>query len=120
MTRDLQDLYFHPASEKDYRDLPDDVRHDAGYNLHLVQTGKRPEASFGPLSHLGSGVMELKLDHETDTYRVIYVAKLSEGVFVLDAFKKKSPSGRSLPKNVEARIRRRYQEAKTWNEQIAP
>jgi len=48
--------------------LPDDVQDDAGYNLDLVQQGRTPELSFGPLHHLGSGVMELCIDEDTDTY----------------------------------------------------
>ena len=82
-------LYFHPSCKKDYLGLPEAVQDDAGYNLDRVQQGKAPRISFGPLHHLGSGVMELRIDEDTDTYRVVYVAKLSEAVFVLDAFKKK-------------------------------
>jgi phage-related protein len=36
--------------------------------------------------HIGARPSE-----DTDTFRIVYVAKLSEAVFVLDAFKKKSP-----------------------------
>jgi phage-related protein len=62
--------------------------------------------------------MELRIDEDTDTYRVVYVAKLSEAVFVLDAFKKKSPRGKELPQNVEARIQSRYEQAKDMNEHL--
>ena len=112
-------LYFHPSCEKDYKALPDDVQADAGYNLDLVQQGKAPEVSFGPLHSLGSGTMELRLDEDTDTYRVVYVARFSEAVFVLDAFKKKSPTGSRLPKNIKQRIRQRYEQAKRMNEQLS-
>ena len=83
-------LYFHLSCEKDHKILPEDVQANAGYNLDLVQQGKAPEVSFGPLHSLGSGTMELRIDEATDTYRVVYVAKFSGAVFVLDAFKKKS------------------------------
>ena len=43
-------LYFHPSCEKDYKTLPEDVQADAGYNLDLVQQGKAPEVSFGPMT----------------------------------------------------------------------
>jgi hypothetical protein len=39
-------------------------------------------------------------------------------VFVLDAFKKKSPRGSELPQNVEDRIKQRYNVAKEFNEQL--
>ena len=44
------------------------------------------------------------------------MAKLSEAVFVLDAFKKKSPRGKEIPQNIEARIQSRYEQAKQMNE----
>jgi hypothetical protein len=39
-------------------------------------------------------------------------------VFVLDAFKKKSPTGNRLPRNVEERIKERYKLAKAFNAQL--
>ncbi|PSQ71089.1 MAG: hypothetical protein BRD38_03255 [Bacteroidetes bacterium QH_9_67_14] len=61
------------------------------------------------LHGIGSGVAEIKISAPGgDTYRVVYVAKFNEAVYVLDAFQKKSPSGSRLPKNVQNRIQRRY------------
>lgn len=119
MGQDRKPLYFHPSCEKDFKSLPVEVQADAGYNLDLVQQGKRPETSFGPLRGLGSGIMELRIDEDTDTYRVVYVAKLSEGVFVLDAFKKKSPTGKRIPRNIEDRIQQRYEQAKAMNQKLS-
>ena len=111
-------LRFLRAAEKGYKALPADVQADAGYSLDRVQQGKTPQSSFKPLRGVGSGVMELRLSYDTDTYRVVYVAKLSEAVFVLDAFKKKSPTGRRLPKNIEDRICKRYALAEAFNEHL--
>jgi phage-related protein len=66
----------------------------------ISDEGRAPtlfKISFGPLHGLGSGTRELRIDEDTDTFRIVYVAKLSEAVFVLDAFKKKSPRGSELP-----------------------
>lgn len=114
---DRKPLYFINC-EKEYKGLPEDVQSDAGHNLDRVQQGKTPEISFGPLHGLGSGVRELRIDEDTDTFRIVYVAKLSEAVFVLDAFKKKSPRGSELPKNIEERIKQRYEVAKDHNEHL--
>jgi len=62
--------------------------------------------------------MELRIREDSNTYRVVYVAKFSEAVFVLDGFKKKSPTGSKLPKNIEVRIRQRYEDAQQMNEQL--
>lgn len=103
----LKEVFFLPQAERDIRKLPKGVRQDAGYNLYRVQRGDDPR-NFSPLSHLGSGVMEIRVDEDTDTYRVIYVAKFEEAIYVLDAFQKKSPTGKKLPKNIENRIKDRY------------
>lgn len=52
--------------------------------------------------------MEIKTDHQGDTYRAVYVAKFEEAVYVLDCFQKKSPSGKRLPKNIRERLQSRY------------
>ena len=82
-----------------------------------MQQGLQPQISFDALG-LGSGAMELRIPEAGDTYRVVYVAKFSEAVFVVDAFKKKSPRGSKLPKNIESRIRQRYEDARRMNEQL--
>lgn len=110
-------LYF-IGCEKDYKGLPPDVQTDAGHNLDRVQQGKSPEISFDSLHGLGSGIRELRIDENTDTFRIVYVAKLSEAVFVLDAFKKKSPTGNRLPKNVKQRIEQRYKVAEEVNDDL--
>jgi phage-related protein len=39
---------------------------------------------------IGSGVEEIRVWVESGTYRVIYIAKMDEAVYVLHAFQKKS------------------------------
>jgi phage-related protein len=41
------------------RDLPEDVRQDAGYALDQVQRGKQP-SGFKPMAAVGEGVEELR------------------------------------------------------------
>ena len=68
-----QRLYFHPAAEKDYKNLPATVQDGAGHNLDRAQQGLQPQCKFGYLSGIGSGVQELKIPYDTDTYRIVYV-----------------------------------------------
>ena len=109
---------FHPSCKKDYLDLPESVQDDAGHNLDRAQQGLQPQISFDALRGFGSGVMELRIPEAGDAYRVVYVAKFSKGVFVLDAFKKKSPRGSKLPQNIENRIRQRCKDARQTNDQL--
>jgi phage-related protein len=105
---DLKPLHWVASSKKDVQSFPDDARQDAGYNLHRVQRGDDP-GRFDHLPQLGSGVMEIKISHDTDAYRVMYVAKFEEAIYVLDAFQKKSPRGSEIPRSIQERIRSRYQ-----------
>lgn len=104
-------LYWCYSTKKDYKKFPSEVQDDAGYQLDRIQRGKNP-LNFDSLSGIGSGVMEIKTNHASDTYRTIYVAKFEEAIYVLDAFKKKSPSGKRLPKNIRERIKQRYKDVK--------
>jgi phage-related protein len=71
------------------REFPEDARQDAGYQLDQVQRGKQP-SDFKPMPSVGKGVEELRVWDDSGTYRVIYVARLREAVYVLHAFQKKT------------------------------
>jgi phage-related protein len=71
------------------RDFPEDVRHDAGYQLDKVQRGEQPD-DFKPMPLVGKGVEEIRVTDESGAYRVIYVARRAEAVYVLHAFQKKT------------------------------
>jgi len=84
------------SSFKDFRQLPDGVQHQFGYELFLAQSGQHPP-SAKPLKGFGGGVVELIEDYDGDTYRAVYTVRLSSAVYVLHAFKKKSKHGISTP-----------------------
>lgn len=71
------------------RAFPQTARHDAGYQLHRVQTGEQP-ADFKPMPSIGPGVQELRMRDASGAYRVIYTARLADAVWVLHAFQKKT------------------------------
>ncbi|MDX2269797.1 MAG: type II toxin-antitoxin system RelE/ParE family toxin [Bryobacter sp.] len=71
------------------RDFPEDARHDAGYQLEKVQLGEQPD-DFKPMPLIGRGVEEIRISEESGAYRVIYLARRSEAVYVLHAFQKKT------------------------------
>lgn len=74
------------------RAAPADTRSDAGYQLELAQRGDTP-ADFKPMPEVGAGVMEIRL-HGDNEFRVFYVARFVEAVYVLHAFVKKSRTTR--------------------------
>ena len=72
----------------DLRAFPEQARRSAGHEIHLVQMGLEP-SDWKPMSSIGPGVMELRI-HSQLEYRVFYVAKFAEAVFVIHAFQKKT------------------------------
>jgi phage-related protein len=57
--------------------------------LDRVQHGLEPE-NFKPMASIGKGVWEIRISDEAGQFRVIYIAKLKDAVFVLHCFQKKS------------------------------
>ena len=76
-------------SRERVRDFPDLPRHEAGYQLERVQAGKDPK-DWKPMPSVGIGVNEIRVRDESGAFRVIYLAKFAEAVYVLHAFQKKS------------------------------
>jgi phage-related protein len=57
--------------------------------LDKVQRGAQPD-DFKPLPAVGKGVEEIRIAYDSGAYRVIYVARRAEAVYVLHAFRKKT------------------------------
>jgi len=71
------------------REFPEDARHDAGYQLDKVQRGEQPH-DFKPMPSIGKGVEEIRVTDDSGAYRVIYLARRADAVYVLHAFQKKT------------------------------
>ncbi|MDP1696729.1 MAG: type II toxin-antitoxin system RelE/ParE family toxin [Xanthomonadaceae bacterium] len=102
----MKALRFLGDSLKCLRQFPADACHDAGYQLDKVQRGEQP-ADFKPMPLIGKGVEELRVWDDSGTYRVVYVARLADAVYVLHAFEKKTQATRK--RDVEL-ARKRYSE----------
>lgn len=82
-------LEFLGRSREDLMDFPASARQDAGRQLQRVQQGKEPN-DWKPMKSIGAGVAEIRIQDEAGAFRVIYIAKLEDAVFVLHCFQKKS------------------------------
>jgi phage-related protein len=76
-------------SRKALQAFPASIQRTAGFELLNVQMGLQPGDSK-PIPDIGKGVEELRVWGESGTYRVIYVARMAEAVYVLHAFQKKT------------------------------
>jgi len=73
----------------DLRAFPDSARREAGYQIDLVQHGLEPD-NWKPMAAIGSGVREIRIRDASGAYRIIYVAKFADAVYVLHCFQKKT------------------------------
>lgn len=85
----MKEIEFLGDSLKVLSDFPEDARQAAGYQLRRVQDGIPPE-DFKPMTDIGKGVEEIRIWVGSGTYRVLYVARLADRVYVLHAFQKKT------------------------------
>ena len=92
-------------SRESVRDFPADPRREAGYQLERVQAGKDP-ADWKPMPSVGLGVKEIRVRYG-GAFRVIYVARFAEAVYVLHAFQKKA---NKTPKPEIDLARRRFRD----------
>jgi len=74
--------------------FPESARSAVGRELFLVQQGL-PPSDWKPMRSIGHGVVELRI-HSGQEYRVIYVARFEEAIYVLHAFEKRSRKTRPL------------------------
>ncbi|MBL0189660.1 MAG: type II toxin-antitoxin system RelE/ParE family toxin [Candidatus Obscuribacter sp.] len=71
---------------------PVEVRKDASFQLGKVQQGLYPD-NYRTMPTIGSGICEIKLqDDDKSQYRIIYIAKFEEAVYVLHVITKRLPN----------------------------
>lgn len=84
----MKELRFVGSSLADLSRFPADTRRAAGFELWQVQNGLDP-SDWKPMNSVGLGVREIRI-HVGGAWRVLYVAKFADAVYVLHAFAKKT------------------------------
>ena len=74
--------------------FPDGVEQNFGFELWQLQQGERPR-DYRPLPSIGTGVFELRDQEERAWYRVVYLSRINDVIYVLHCFEKKS---REMPR----------------------
>ena len=85
----MKRIRFVGSAKDDLSAFPKAVRSRAGQELFMVQIGRDPD-DWKPLSIIGAGAREIRLRDETGAFRLIYVAKFEDAVYVLHSFQKKT------------------------------
>ena len=82
-------IEFRGSALDDLRDFPMSARREAGHQLDQVQQGRDPD-DWKPMRTIGQGVREIRIRDEAGAFRVIYVAKFADTIYVLHCFQKKT------------------------------
>ncbi|RAV17254.1 type II toxin-antitoxin system RelE/ParE family toxin [Mycolicibacterium sp. GF69] len=84
------------------------IRDELGQQLFRVQMGLMPN-NYKPMSTVGAGVYEIRVQDADGIARLMYVAKFNDVVYVLHVFTKKS---KRTPRIDIDLAKKRYREAR--------
>ena len=82
-------IEFRGGALTDLCRFPVHARREAGYQLFQVQQGFDPD-DWKPMNPVGRDVREIRIREKSGAFRVIYVAKFEDAIYVLHCFQKKS------------------------------
>lgn len=102
----LKPIGFRGSARVDLQNFPTLARREAGHQLDQVQHGQEPD-DWKPMPTIGQGVREIRIKDVDGIFRVVYVAKFSEAVYVLHCFQKKTQKTSKMDLDL---AERRYRE----------
>ena len=88
ITKPPKPALFIGSARDDLRAFPSLARREAGVELDRIQRGEEPK-DWKPMPSIGRGVNEIRIRDQTGAFRIIYVAKFANAVYVLHCFQKK-------------------------------
>jgi phage-related protein len=103
----MKPLRFVGSSLDDLRSFPAEARRQAGFELYAAQRGLEP-TDWKAMKTVGAGVREIRI-RVLGEWRVLYVAKFADAVYVLHAFQKKTQKTRRSDIEI---ARRRYKQVR--------
>lgn len=110
---DKEIIFLNASVLRDYRGMPDEVRNAADVRIAVLQNnGRLPARQYEALSGKLSGVAELRIPFDADTWRVYHTAEFDEVIYVIDAGMKKSHEVGKIPKEQVERLGKRLKQAR--------
>jgi phage-related protein len=93
------------SSYDDLLAFPEEARRQAGFQLSKVQAGLDPD-NWKPFELVGAGTREIRIHEAEGVFRVMYVAKFVEAIYVLHCFQKQTQAtSKQDRETAEARYR---------------
>ena len=96
---DEKEIRWAGSSYDDLIAFPKAPRKQAGFQLGKVQAGLDP-TDWKPFDEIGAGTREIRIGDTKGIFRVMYVAKFEEAVYVLHFFQKKTQATSKQDKDI--------------------
>jgi phage-related protein len=96
MTQKTRPISWFKAALKEFETFPEGARMVCLAALTIAAEGGKADI-VKPMQGMGSGVLEIALPFRGDAFRVVYALQLSEEIWVIHAFQKKSTRGIKTP-----------------------
>ena len=98
----MKPVEFRGSALDDLREFPTAARREAGHQIDLVQRDQDPD-DWKPMNIVGQGEREIRIREDGGAFRVIYVARLMDAVYILHCFQKKTQKTRKADVDLAAR-----------------
>lgn len=89
MERPDKEIRWVGSAYSDLLNCPFAPRRQAGFQLSKIQAGLEPD-DWKPFDEVGIGTREIRIRDSCGAYRIMYVAKFEEAIYVLHCFQKKT------------------------------
>jgi phage-related protein len=84
------EIHWEGDSKEILSEFPREVKLSLGYSLRRLQNGDFPACETRSMPSIGKGVWELKESDERTWYRVVYLSRIRNVIYVLHCFEKES------------------------------
>lgn len=102
---DEKEIRWVGCAYDDLLEFPKAPRKAAGFQLGKIQAGLDPD-DWKPFDEIGTGAREIRIRDASGAFRVMYVAKFDEAIYVLHCFQKKTQATSKHDKEIaETRYR---------------
>lgn len=109
--RTWRNISWIKSALKEFNAFPKSARDEIADALSIAAEGYFTK-STKRMKGLGENVYQIALRHRGDAYRVVYLLKIDDDIWIVHAFKKKSTKGIKTPKHEIDLIRARISKLK--------
>jgi phage-related protein len=95
------------SARRDLKAFPKAVQRHVGQALYAAQCGEEYPTVKALKGFSGRSVLEIVVDHHSDTWRAVYTVRFGDAIYLLHAFQKKSKKGIGTPQMELELIRQR-------------